>query len=280
MENNSVFSDLDWQTIQFKDAIEFMAKKLDIAVELRAQVAAALQETAFYVTGMVRADAIAQVHDSLNTIITAGGSFADFKRDFKAIAEKTGFQPREGVSARAAVVFETNMHSALNAGIMQGMRQTVSTRPYASLLTAGGARTCGNCSMMSGVTMTIQQWDGRGGPPFHHRCRCELRSFSVPQLEKYGLKPFDPDKDTMPLKDKKGQVVRQVSMKDTYSYKDPRTGKVENIPVGISPGFNYAKGLGGTQVVNDTLQAKISSLPAYIQPTVKADFANPPDSSS
>jgi hypothetical protein len=45
VENNSVFSDLDWQTIQFKDAIEFMAKKLDIAVELRAQVAAALYMT-------------------------------------------------------------------------------------------------------------------------------------------------------------------------------------------------------------------------------------------
>ena len=278
MDNNetnltqSTGSNFDWQTVQFTEAIDTLNNKLDIPVEMRGQVAAALQETTFYVTGMVRADAIAQVHESLNNVLVNGGTLADFKRDFKAIAEKTGFQPREGIARRAEVVYETNLHTALNAGIMQRMRETADTRPYASLMTAGGARTCGNCAMMGGVTMTIQQWDSRGGPPFHHRCRCELRSFSVSQMERHGLTPFDPDNDKMTYKGKNGET-RQVSMKDTYTHTNPHTGKTESIPVGTSPGFNYAKGLGGTQVANEAIQSRVSTLPAYIQPTVKADFA-------
>lgn len=270
MENNL---DLDWQTVQFTEAIDVLADKINIPVEVRGQVLTAMQETAFYVTGMTRAEAISQVHDSLNNIILNGGTIADFKRDFKAIAEKTGFTPKEGIARRAEVVFETNIHSALNAGSMQRMRETVVTRPYASLMTAGGARTCGNCSMMGGVTMTIQQWDTRGGPPFHHRCRCELRSFSVTQLEKYDMKPFDPETDKMTYRGKNGET-RQVSMKDTYQHVNPHTGKVETVPVGISPGFNYAKGLGGTQVINEAIQAKVNTLPPALQTTVKADFAN------
>lgn len=263
----------DWQTVQFTEAIDVLSDKVNIPVEVRGQVLTAMQETAFYVTGMTRADAISEVHDSLNNIIANGGTIADFKRDFKAIAEKTGFTPKEGVARRAEVVFETNIHTALNAGSMQRMRETATTRPYASLMTAGGARTCGNCAMMGGVTMTIQQWDTRGGPPFHHRCRCELRSFSVTQMEKYGLKEFNPDTDTMTYRGKNGET-RQVSMKDTYQYVNPHTGKTETIPVGISPGFNYAKGLGGTQPVNDAVQAKVSTLPATLQTMVKTDFAN------
>jgi hypothetical protein len=63
-------------------------------------------------------------------------------------------------------------------------------------------------------------------------------------------------------------------MKDTYQYVNPHTGKTETVPVGISPGFNYAKGLGGTQMVNEAVQAKVSALPALLQTMVKADFAN------
>ena len=263
----------DWQTVQFTDAIDVLVEKVNIPVEVRGQVLTAMQETAFYVTGMTRADAISEVHDSLNNIIANGGTVADFKKDFKAIAEKTGFTPKEGVARRAEVVFETNIHSALNAGIMQRMRETVTTRPYASLMTAGGARTCGNCAMMGGVTMTIEQWDARAGPPFHHRCRCELRSFSRSQMQRHGMTVFNPDTDTMTHRSKNGET-RQVSMKETYQYVNPHTGKTETVPVGVSPGFNYAKGLGGTQMVNQAVQAKVNSLPPTLQTMVKADFAN------
>ena len=261
----------DWKTVQFTDAIDYLTNKLDIPVEVRSQVATAMQETAFYVTGMTRAEALAEVHSSLNNIITNGGTISDFKKEFKAIAERTGFTPREGISRRAETVFETNMHSALNAGIMQRMRETVTTRPYASLLTAGGARTCGNCSMMGGVTMTIQQWDTRGGPPFHHRCRCELRSFSVTQVERYDLKISDPATDSVTRLEKNG-ATRQIPLNATYQYVNPRTGKVESIPEGISPGFNYPKGTSNARV-NEAVVSKANELPAPLQSIVKSDFS-------
>jgi hypothetical protein len=260
----------DWKTVQFTDAIDYLTNKLDIPVEVRSQVATAMQETAFYVTGMIRAEALAEVHSSLNNIITNGGTISDFKKEFKAIAERTGFTPREGISRRAETVFETNVHSALNAGIMQRMRETVTTRPYASLLTGGGARTCGNCSMMGGVTMSIQQWDSRGGPPFHHRCRCELRSFSVTQVERYSMKIYNPDTDSVTRPERNG-ATRQIPLNATYQYVNPKTGKIESIPEGISPGFNYPKGTGNARV-NEAVVSKVSELPAPLQAMVSNDF--------
>jgi predicted PP-loop superfamily ATPase len=84
--------------------------------------------------------------------------------------------------------------------------------------------------------------------------------------------PVDPATASVTRLDRSGKPT-QVLLSATYQYVNPRTGKVETIPEGISPGFNYPKGTSNARI-NEAVVSKISELPAPLQSLVKADFSS------
>ena len=82
--------------------------------------------------------------------------------------------------------------------------------------------------------------------------------------------PVDPATASVTRLDRSGKPT-QVPLSATYQYVNPKTGKVETIPEGISPGFNYAKGTSNARI-NEAVVSGVTTLPAPLQNLVKSDF--------
>jgi phage gp29-like protein len=268
---NSDPSTWEWTTVPFQEAIDYLIEKVDLPTEQYQKVSTDLQGTSFYVTGLNRADALADIHDALNETLQSGGNIGDFKKKFIEISQKVGFEPKDGLARRSEIVFENNIHSAFNAGAMTRMREMQDVRPYATLLNSGG-RSCPSCQMVRGVTMSVSEWNVRGTPLFHHRCRCQLVSQSKRQVELRKITLFDMDKDFLTYTNEKGES-RKVSLRESYTWKNPSTGQTETIPFGVSPGFNYMKG-GDLDYMQKIAQQKLITYPPSLSIVVGSDLSS------
>jgi phage gp29-like protein len=259
----------EWTTVPFQEAIDYIVEKVDLPTEQYQKVSTDLQSVSFYVTGLNRADALANIHEALNETLKSGGSITDFKKKFIEISQSVGFEPKDGLARRSEIVFENNIHSAFNTGAMTRMLEMEDVRPYATLLNSGG-RSCPSCQMVNGVTMTVSEWNVRGTPLFHHRCRCQLVGQSKRQIELRGTTLFDPDRDYLTYVNEKGES-RQVSLRESYTWKNPSTGQTETIPFGVSPGFNYMKG-GSLDYMQKIAQQKLLAYPPSLSIIVGGDL--------
>lgn len=238
--------------LPFKEAIAYFAQKLNVPTK---DVLGEENDWAFAIAGITQAEMLADFRAAVDRYIGEGQSFQQFSKEFGAIAQRYGWQPKQGVAWRADLVAKTNMRMAYAAGQYQ-QRQNPEVRKRRPGL----------------------MWVHRDSPNFrpHHKaldrkvfdgsdpvyaglsapsgfgCRCRL--FSVPAPEEGYFELSDRLPYTLP------------SGKQTEIPALPAEGKL--YPV-ADPGFFYTPGASPKESRPTLLQQMIQRQPPALQRLIR-----------
>jgi SPP1 gp7 family putative phage head morphogenesis protein len=214
--------------LPFNEAIAYFRQKLNIPTRTWKDIQGAENDWAFAIAGVTGAEMLQDFRMALDRYIADGTGFAQFAKEFDAIAQNFGWQPKEGIARKADLVAKTNFRMAyaagqwqqrqdplvkqLRPGLMWRHRDSPNERPHHKAM--DGMIFDGNDPQYSGLV----GFSGFG-------CRCRL--FSVPAPDR----GFDVLSQTLP-----------------YQFPDGKTGEVPAVKVGeklfpvADPGFFYTPG--------------------------------------
>lgn len=228
--------------LPFDEAIAFFRDKVPLTPDQFNKLAADARAKAFTVSGVARMDVITDLHAAIDRAITAGTTFADFKKDVKGIMERRGW---EGPSPRRLdTIFRTNIQDAYQAGHYARQMELTTSRPYWQYMAVMDARVRPAHKAMNGKVMRYDDpfWK-TSYPPNGFNCRCTVRSLSQTELDREGL-------------------------------------SVEMNPGGIAdPWFDHVPGEAMGRTLTDTEFARIQSDPVRWTPSMAktfADYGRPP----
>lgn len=191
----------------------------------------------FMVAGAFKVDLVADLREIVEraqagrTPNEPALSYDQFRRQFRAIVERHGWEPRGGAAWRAGVVYDTNVRQAFNAGRFERLTSPdmLKVRPFWQYRH--------NDKGISRRPRPLHQsWNGlvlRHDHPWwrtHYPmngwgCKCGVRALSQRDLERLGK--AGPD---------------EAPADGTFSWTDKNTGEVFEIPQGVDPGFDYNVG--------------------------------------
>jgi hypothetical protein len=111
--------------LPFDKAIAYFRQKLNIPTQTWKDIQGAENDWAFAVAGVTSAEMLQDFRAAMDRYIAEGTGFAQFAKEFDAIAQNYGWQPREGVARRADLVAKTNFRMAYAAGQWQQRQDPV-----------------------------------------------------------------------------------------------------------------------------------------------------------
>lgn len=168
-------ADPDPIKLSFSEAIRFFARKLNIPA---GDIQEAENDWAFAIAGVTLAEMLSDFRATADRYIADGRSFGEFKRDFTQIAERYGWQPRQGVAWRANIVAQTNLRQAYAAGQWQQRQDPIvrAARPGLMWRHRDSPNARPHHAAMDGRVFEASKVDW--SLPSGFGCRC--RWFSVP----------------------------------------------------------------------------------------------------
>lgn len=163
---------------------------------------------------------------------------------------ETGETTEVDVPSRLHLIFDTNMRTARAAGQWQRIERRVDTHPYLLYLLGPSREHRPQHVEWHGLLLPADDpfWQTHF-PPNGYLCKCHVRQVSrreAARIERDGVKAPRPEPITNPetgqptghVKDQRVQVRREAPKVETRRYRNKRTGDVEEIPIGIDPGFH------------------------------------------
>ena len=112
-------------TLPFREAIERFRQRLNIPIEEWEAISAEWREYAFWISGITNGQLLADIRSLIDRSLTEGTGYREFEQEFVSKAEAAGWEPKDGVSRRARVVFDANMRTAHATG-----RWMQATKPH------------------------------------------------------------------------------------------------------------------------------------------------------
>lgn len=230
-----------FEGLPFIEAIEFLRKKTDVPTEHWDDLWRGMHSRGFMVAGTMQLDLVNDFHEAINRAIEKGTTLADFRKDFDAIVERYGWSYHGTRRWRSALIYNTNLSQAYNAGRWKKQNDPAVLKAMPYLVYKHGDAIVPRPEHVS--------WDGtvlRADDPWwktHYPkngwgCHCYVVSASERDLERMGKAGPDTAPDN-----------------GTYRWTD-RYGNVHEIPVGIDPGFDYNPGMEAYDHVPDLGQEK------------------------
>lgn len=223
--------------VQFQEAIDYQRQKVRLPTRSWRDLSGRAHDRAFVVAGATKDALLTDLQQAVQAAHTEGIRLEEFQRRFEEIVARhgwtgwTGEDTPSGRAWRARVIYETNLRTSQAAGRFAQMTHPdmVRVRPYWQYR-HGEHRT---------PLMPRRQhlaWDGlvlRWDHPFwqtHYPpngwvCSCGVRPLSLRGLKRLGKDGPDdtPFIETRPLR-------------------DPVTGEISQVPVGIDEGWDHAPG--------------------------------------
>lgn len=244
----------------FEKAIAFLREKTAIPSTEWDQIWAEAQDYCFSITGITRADILADIQEAIAQALENGTPLSQFKKDFQAIVTNRGWIPPEGLDTpwRLALIFNQNIRGAYAAGRSQQLddpdilaarqyrmyRHRDSRHPRPAHLALDGKVFLAQ----DPVWATIMPTNGFG-------CRCAVFALSDRDLERRGLSVSEPPKGT-------------VLIKDRQTGKTMRVPSINGQPI-AEPGFTYNPGRGLKEQRAAVIQDAIDRLPPNLQAKAK-----------
>lgn len=202
----------------------------------------------FTVAKAMKEDILEKIQGATTKAIALGTTARTFSNELRPMLEAAGWWGRRevldpltgnlvkaqlGSPSRLKLIYDTNMRVAHAAGQWQRAQRTKSTHPF-FIYTLGPSIIHRELHVRwDGTILPVDDpWWNAHTPPNGYNCRCRLRTVSRRRVEKKG-----------------GPTERPSS--HLVAWKDKRTGRVESLPVGIEPGWDFnpgkerMKGLGG-----------------------------------
>ena len=212
----------------FQEAVDFFAQKVNLPTERWDDLWQGQHARGFMVAGAMKSDLLIDLRGAVEKAITDGETLADFRGRFDEIIEKTGWVYKGGRNWRTKVIYDTNVRQAYNTGRYQQMADpdVTALRPYLQYRHGDSKNPRPEHLAWDGLVLRHDDpfWDTHK-PQNGWGCRCFVVTLSQRDLTKIGKTGPDASPKV-----------------DYYDYKNPQTGAVEKMPVGIDPGFDYDPG--------------------------------------
>lgn len=225
------FAEPDVFNQEFRERVEFLRGKRPAPTRSHLDLVGAAHDRAFTVAGVTDEAMVADFQEAILKAAEKGTTFAEFQRDFDAIAARYGWDYRGDRGWRALVIFDTNLRTAYMAGRLKQMMHpdVVRMRPYwqyrhAETRTPRTPRPHHE-SWDGLVLMWNDPWWKNHFPPNGFFCTCGVRTLSRRDLARLGKD--GPDQAPEPLYE---AVIH------------PVTGQLVEQEQGVGFGWDYMPG--------------------------------------
>ena len=244
-------------------------------------------QRAFTVSRLARGDLLEALQASLAKSVAGDLSRRDWIKSTEQLLKNAGWwgttevtDPRTGEMlktrfnhARLQLIFDTNVRQAAAAGQWQRMLRNQRTHPFARYVAMDDDRTRPQHRAWHNVTLPLDDpWWSTHRPPNGYRCRC--RMIGVTQREYDQGEVLDrPGAETdqgAPLRSTPMvKAAPPVSLRD---WRNPITGAIEQVPVGIDPGFDYNPGTTGRSAAFEAMvKAKLGKMSTEVAKAAEAE---------
>lgn len=214
--------------VPFSEAIAFFRQKLRLPTETWTDLWQGMHARAFVVAGATSDALLSDFRDAISKALEAGTTLAEFRRDFDAIVARHGWSYRGGRNWRSAVIYNTNLRMAYQAGRWAQIRRLADRRPFIRYSAVLDDRTRPMHRAWHGTILPVDDpfWNTHA-PPNGWNCRCSVTSLSQRDLARYGYQ----------VSDRAPAVQMEPRQVNTAA------GPVSvDVPAGIDTGFGYNVG--------------------------------------
>jgi hypothetical protein len=234
--------------LPFAEQIAFFRQKISLPTEHWDDIEKAAHDRMFVVAGAMKADLLDDLLKAVDKGIATGTGLDTFRKDFRAIVGKHGWQGWTGEGSpggfawRTRVIFETNLRTSYAAGRWAQLTDPRLTRllPYWQYVHDDNVMTPRPLHLHWGNIGLTLPWDHpfwqTHFPPNGWLCRCRVTAVAAP---------------------KAGDATEPPAGWDAI---DERTGEM----VGIDKGWGYAPGANVTTPLLDIVGQKLINLDAPI----------------
>jgi SPP1 gp7 family putative phage head morphogenesis protein len=225
----------------------------------------------FTVAKMLDTDLLADVQESLAQALETGVPFQEWADTITQTLQARGWWGREamvdpltgqtivaqlGSPARLKTIFRTNLQTAYAAGAWQQITEQADEAPFLLYDAVDDFRTRPEHAAWDGRVYPVGDKFWRDHyPPNGWNCRCSVIQLSQEDLDDLGLQQSAP------------------AGGGTYQWENPRTGKVERIPDGLDPGFDYNAGAVRARELGRLANEKAEALSAELSDAASAGLA-------
>lgn len=222
-----------FEPVPFTQAIQFFRQKLELPTRAWTDVLRREHDRAFVVAGATKMDFLQDMKGAVQAAIEEGITIREFRRRFDEAVAKRGwpFPDRSDTDAyrawRTRIIYQTNIMTANAAGRHAQMTDpdVLRSRPYWQYRHGGSPDPRVHHLNWDGLVLRASDpWWSAHYPPNGWGCSCFAVTLSGRDLERRGLE------------------VQEAPEVETREWTNPNTGKVEQIPQGIDPGWNYTPG--------------------------------------
>ena len=225
---------------------------------------------AFTVAKAMRMDVLTSIRSALDEALENGQTFAQFKKDLTPTLQKLGWWGQAdmvdpltgeaklvqlGSPRRLETIYRMNMATARDAGRWNDMQLSKKTHPYLLYELGPSKEHRPEHVKWAGLMLPIDDpfWDTHY-PRNGWGCNCHVRAISRREYERL--------KGT-------GRYQTQAPEIKYKEWVNKRTGEVEQIPEGITPGFNYNVGKARNASTLNHVNSKLAAAPKDLaRPTV------------
>lgn len=215
--------------LPFQEAIDFFRQKVPVHTQHWTDVWRTAHSRGFMVAGAASDALLTDFREAIAKGLEQGTTLAEFRRDFDVIVAKHGWAYNGTPGWRSRIIYETNLSTAFSAGQYAQMTEpaTLEAFPFWQYLHSGAAHPRLQHLAWNGLTLRADDgfWQTHY-PPNGWRCGCRVRPISERGLGRMGKSGPDA---APPI--------------ETRPWRNPKTGEVHQVPVGIDPGFDYNPGL-------------------------------------
>jgi hypothetical protein len=219
--------------LPFDEASEFFRQKARIPTNHWTDVWRTAHSRGFMVAGAASDALLSDFQTALQKAFDKGTTQAEFRGDFDAIVARHGWVHNGSAAWRSRIIYETNLSTAYSAGRYAQMTEpdTLAMYPYWQYVHSGSRHPRLQHLAWNGLVLRADDpfWASHY-PPNGWRCGCRVRPVSHRELGRMGKS----GPDTAPPI-------------ETRPWRNPKTGEVLHVPVGIDPGFDYNPGMAWKQ---------------------------------
>ena len=214
--------------LPFQEAIDFFRGKVRMPTDHWTDVWKEAHSHAFMVAGAATDDLLADFQEAIAKALEQGTTLETFRKDFDAIVERHGWNYNGTPGWRSRVIYETNLSTAYSAGRYAQLtdEDTLTAFPYWTYFHGDSAHPRPQHLAWNGMTLRADDpfWNSHYAPN-GWGCKCSVRPTSEAGLGRMGKS----GPDTAP----------PLEMRE---WRNPKTGAIHQVPVGIDAGFDYNPG--------------------------------------
>lgn len=248
-------ADPDIFRLPFSEAIAYFRRKLNLPAETWKTIQGNETDWAFVIASVTSADMLADFRAAVDRYIADGTGFNQFANEFNDIAQRYGWQSKQGVAWRADIVAKTNLRMAYAAGQYQQRQDPVikKLRPGLRWVHRDSPQARPHHKAMDGKVFDGNDptWSGFSLPS-GYGCRCRLFSVPAPESGYFNLS------DQLPYSLPDGKLTQVPAIRlDNKLY-----------PV-ADPGFFYTPGASPQSARPAILQQMMQRQPPTLQRLIR-----------